>query len=369
MKVDHVIAEIDRAGGGCFDNVAAEHHAIRNDVAILDMSPFGKIRVAGRDAMDVLQRLCANDIDVAPGRLVYTQWLNARGGIEADLTVARLSETEFMVVTSASAIVRDLAWLTRHIPDGAHCHAFDATSAEACFAIAGPRARDMLAPIVSLDLTNEAFPFGAVRNGEIGMAPVRLHRVSYVGELGWEIYVASDMARHVFGVLSRRLAEVGGRMAGTMAMDSCRLEKAYRHFGHDIAGDDHVLEAGLGFAVRTAKRDSRFGAFIGRDAVLAKRAAGLSKRLVQLRLTDPGPLLYHNEPIIRDGAIAGYVTSGGYGHHLGASVGLGFVTCRPSETDADVLNSTYLVEVAGTAHEAQVSLTSFYDPASKRMRL
>lgn len=351
-----------------FDNVAAEHHAIRNEVAMLDMSPFGKIRLAGRDAMDVLQRLSGNDIDVPAGRLVYTQWLNARGGIEADLTVARLDETEFLVVTSASAIVRDLAWLTRHIPDDAHCHAFDLTASEACFAVAGPRAREMLAPLVSLDLSNAAFPFGSVRAGEIGMAPVRLHRVSYVGELGWEIYVATDMARHVFSMLSQRLLEVGGRMAGTLAMDACRLEKAYRHFGHDIAGDDHVLEAGLGFAVKTGKRGSLFGDFIGREAVLRKRETGLGKRLLQVRLNDPAPMLYHNEPIIRDGAIAGYVTSGGYGHHLGASVGLGFVACQPNETDADMLRSKYLVEVAGKTHEAQASVTAFYDPASKRMR-
>ena len=170
-------------------------------------------------------------------------------------------------------------------------------------------------------------------------------------------------------VVRQRLQEVGGRMAGTLAMDSCRLEKAYRHFGHDIAGDDHVLEAGLGFAVKTDKRASIFGAFIGRDAVLQKRETGATKRLLQLRLTDPAPLLYHNEPIIRDGAIAGYVTSGGYGHHLGASVGLGFVACQPFESDADILRSRYLVEVAGTVREAQASLTAFYDPASKRMRL
>jgi heterotetrameric sarcosine oxidase gamma subunit len=352
-----------------FDNVAAEHRAIRNDVAILDMSPFGKIRVGGRDAMDVLQRLCANDIDMAAGRLVYTQWLNARGGIEADLTVARLSETEFIVVTSASAVVRDLAWLTRHIPDGALCFVLDVTGAEACFAVAGPRAREMLAPIVSFDLSNEAFPFGSVRAGELGMAPVRLHRVSYVGELGWEIYVGTDMARHVFSALSRRLVEIGGQMAGTLAMDSCRIEKAYRHFGHDIAGDDHVLEAGLGFAVKTGKRDTIFGPFIGRDAVLRKRESGLTRRLLQIRLIDADPMLYHNEPILRDGVIAGYVTSGGYGHHFAAGVGLGFVKCLPTESDADILNSTYLVEVAGSAHETQVSLTSFYDPASKRMRM
>lgn len=351
-----------------FGHVAREHGALRETAGIIDMSPFGKIRVGGRDALEVLQTISANDVDVAPGRLVYTQWLNARGGIEADLTIARLAETDFLIVTSATAIVRDLAWLTRHIPDGAHCAAFDVTSGEACFAVAGPRARALLAPIVGCDLSNDAFPFGSVRPGEIGMAPVRLHRVSYVGELGWEIYVATDQAHEVFGELQRRLPAVDGRMAGVLAMDSCRVEKAYRHYGHDIGGDDHVLEAGLGFAVRTKKREGRFGAFIGRDAVLRKRDAGLTRRFLQLALEDPAPLLYRNEPIIRDGAISGYATSGAYGHCIGAAVALGYARCRVDETDADILASAYEIEIAGERYTARASLSPMYDPASARMR-
>lgn len=351
-----------------FANVAHEHMAFRSSVAMIDMSPFGKIKVMGRDSLEVLQRICANEVDVPIGRLVYTQWLNARGGIEADLTIARLAETEFLVVTSAAAIVRDYAWLTRHIPDEAHCIAIDTTSAEACLAIAGPKARALLAPIVGIDLSSEAFPFGAARAGEIGMAPVRLHRVSYVGELGWEIYVASDMAHEVFGVIHRRLEEVGGAMAGILAMDSGRLEKAYRHFGHDIGSDDHVLEAGLGFAVKTGKSPGRFGPFIGRDAVLRKRDAGLSRRLLQLRLLDSRPLLYHNEPIVRDGTVTGYVTSAAYGHWLGSAVGLGYTSCGPKEMASDVLKSKYEIEIAGTRYAAEVSLTPMYDQQSERMR-
>ncbi len=351
-----------------FDHVAREHMAIRTSVGMIDMSPFGKIRVTGRDARDVLQLVSANDMDIPVGRLAYTQWLNRRGGIEADLTVARLAEDDFLIVTSAAALVRDLAWLRRHIPEDAHCAAFDATNSEACFAVAGPLAREMLAPVVGGDLSNEAFPFGSVRDCEIGMAPVRMHRVSYVGELGWEIYVASDQAHEVFGALARRLADVGGTMAGILAMDSCRIEKAYRHFGHDIGGDDHVLEAGLGFAVRTKKRDGRFGPFIGRDAVLKKRESGLSKRFLQFRLHDPHPLVYHNEPIYRDGQVAGYLTSGGYGHYLGASIGLGYVAVRPQERDENILSSSYDIEIAGARRRATVSLTPMYDPSSARMR-
>jgi 4-methylaminobutanoate oxidase (formaldehyde-forming) len=351
-----------------FANVAAEHAAIRSNVAVMDMSPFGKIRLVGRDASSVLQRICANDIDVPAGRLVYTQWLNSKGGIEADLTVARLSEVEFLVVTSAAAVVRDMAWLQRHIPDEAHCWATDVSSGEACFAVAGPRARELLAPIVSINLSNPEFPFGAVRNAELGMAPVRLHRVSYVGELGWEVYVACDMARHVFSTIDKRLRELGGSMAGMLAVESCRIEKAYRHFGHDIAGDDHVLEAGLAFAVKINKPAGRFGDFIGREAVIRRQQTGPTKRMIQLLLEDSTLMLYHNEPIVRDGHVAGYITSGAYGHHLGASVGLGFVSCRADEQDQDVLNSQYLVEIAGTRFAARASLLPMYDPQSRSMR-
>jgi glycine cleavage system aminomethyltransferase T/glycine/D-amino acid oxidase-like deaminating enzyme len=351
-----------------FGHVAREHMALRTSVGMIDMSPFGKIRVEGRDALDVLQRICANDIDVCAGRLVYTQWLNRRGGIEADLTVARLDEPVFLVVTSAGAVVRDLAWLKRHIPDDAHCVATDVTSGEACLAVAGPRARDMLAPVVGCDLSNDGFPFGSVRHGEIGMAPVRLHRVSYVGELGWEIYPAADQAHEVVGALLRRLHEVDGRMAGLLAMGSCRIEKAYRHCGHDIGGDDHVLEAGLGFAVRTNKRDGRFGSFIGRDAVLKKRETGLTRRFMQFRLQDPEPLVYHNEPVVRDGRVAGYLTSGGYGHFLGAAIGLGYVSCEACESDGDMLASTYEIEIGGTRWPAIASLVPMHDPKSERMR-
>ena len=351
-----------------FDHVAAEHMALRTNVGMIDMSPFGKIRVEGRDALDVLQKISANDIDVAPGSLVYTQWLNARGGIEADLTIARLSETEFLVVTSAAAIVRDLAWLKRHTPEDAHCLAIDVTASEACLAIAGPRAREMLAPVVGCDLSNDAFPFGSVRAGEIGMAPARLHRVSYVGELGWEIYVAADQAHEVFSILWPRLSACDGVLAGTLAMDSCRIEKGYRHFGHDIGGDDHVLEAGLGFAVRTTKKDGRFGPFLGRDAALRKKEAGLTKRMLQFRLKDPAPLLYHNEPIVRDGRVVGYLTSGAYGHCIGAAVGMGYVSSSMGESDADLLASSYEIEIAGVRWTALASVAPMYDPRSARMR-
>ncbi len=194
----------------------------------------------------------------------------------------------------------------------------------------GPKSRELLAPLVDVDLSNEAFPFGTARDIEIGMALARAHRVSYVGELGWELYIPTDMARHVFDLIAERGEAMGMRYCGMHALDSCRIEKAFRHFGHDISPEDHVLEAGLGFAVKVNKPKGRFGPFIGRDAVLRKKESGLTKRLLQFQLEDPEPLLFHNEPVLRDGQIVGYLTSGAYGHYLGSAVGLGYVPTQPS---------------------------------------
>ncbi len=352
-----------------FEHSGAEHRAIRNEVGILDMTPFAKIRVEGRDSEAVLQKICANDVAVEPGKIVYTQWLNERGGIEADLTVTRLSETEFMVVTSAAAAIRDMSWLKRHIPSDAHCVATDVTSAEACLAVMGPNSRNLLQPLVSHSLSNADFPFGSAKLVELGMAQVRAHRVTYVGELGWEIYVPTDQARHVFDAITARGEDYGLRMCGIHAMDSLRMEKAYRHFGHDISDEDHVLEAGLGFAVKADKISGKYGDFTGRRGVLVKKQEGLSKRFIQFQLKDSKPLLFHNEPIWRDNKLAGYLTSAAYGHHLGAAVGLGYVKCDREEKPDDVLSSQYMVEVAGERVPAIASLKPLYDPKSERIKL
>jgi len=343
-----------------FDNARAEHMAIRTGAGLFDMTSFGKIRVEGRDAAAFLNRLCANEGDVRVGRIVYTQMLNAKGGIESDLTVTRLSETAFLLVVPGATLQRDLAWLRKHLGD-AFAVITDVTAAEAVLCVMGPRARDVLGRISPADLSNAAHPFGTAREIEVGMGLARAHRVTYVGELGWELYVSTDQAAHVF----EALMEAGGdglMLCGLHTLDSCRIEKAYRHFGHDITDEDHVLEAGLGFAVRTQKPD-----FIGRDAVLRKREAGLSRRLVQFRLADPEPLLFHNEGIVRDGRIVGPVTSGAYGHYLGGAIGLGYVPCA-GESEADVLESAYEIEVAGVRHAAVASLMPMYDPKSERVR-
>jgi 4-methylaminobutanoate oxidase (formaldehyde-forming) len=351
-----------------FANAAREHRAVREGVGLFDMTSFGKIRLEGRDAADVLQRIAANDVLVEPGRIVYTQFLNERGGIEADVTVTRLSETAFLVVTPGATLQRDLAWIRRHVPEGAHCVVTDVTAAEAVIVVMGPKARDVLQPVVGTSLANADFPFGTAREAEIGLGTARLHRISYVGELGWEIYVSTDQAAHVFETIEAAGKAHGLRLCGLHVLDSCRIEKAFRHFGHDITDEDHVLEAGLGFAVKLDKRASRFGEFIGREAVLRKRTEGLKRRMLQFRLKDPEPLLYHNEPILRDGRVVGVVTSGNYGHYLGAAIGMGYVPCA-GESAEQVLASAYEIEIAGRRVPAEASLKPMYDPEAGRVRL
>ena len=340
-----------------FENQKREHMAVRESVGVFDMTSFGKIRVEGRDALPFLQRLCANQMDVPAGRIVYTQMLNTRGGVESDLTVTRLSETSFLMVVPGATLQRDLAWLRRHL-SGEFVVITDVTAGEAVFAVMGPDSRSLLQKISPNDFGNEAHPFGTMREIEIGMGLARAHRVTYVGELGWEIYASADQAAHIF----ENILEAGAKPCGLHALDSSRLEKAYRHFGHDITDEDHVLEAGLGFAVKTDKGD-----FIGREAVLEKRETGLESRLVQFKLKDPEPMLYHNEPLVRDGKIIGYLSSGGYGHALGASIGLGYVRCK-GESAADVLASAYQIEIAGERFDASASLKPFYDPTSSRVK-
>ncbi len=345
-----------------FENQRDEHLAVRTGVGLFDMTSFGKIRVEGRDALFFLQRLCANQMDVAAGRIVYTQMLNARGGIESDLTVTRLSETAFLLVVPGATLQRDLAWLRKHIAD-AFVVVTDVTASESVLCIMGPKARELMGKVSPNDFSNAAHPFGTAREIEIGMGLARAHRVTYVGELGWELYVSTDQAAHVFEALEEAGRDVGLKLCGLHTLDSCRIEKAFRHFGHDITDEDHVLEAGLGFAVRTQK-----GEFIGRDAVLRKQDKGLSRRLVQFRLTDPDPLLFHNEAVVRDGKIVGTVTSGNYGHHLGGAIGLGYVPCI-GESEAEVLGSAYEIEIAGTRVRAEASLAPMYDPKAERVRV
>ena len=344
-----------------FCNVAAELAAVRKNVGMYDMSSFGKLRVEGPDAEAFLNHVCGADLSVPEGRIVYTQFLNPRGGIEADVTVTRLSETAYLVVTPAATRLADETWLRRHIGPRAVVIT-DVTAAEGVLAVMGPNARQLMQAVSPNDFSNDATPFGTARQIELGLGLARAHRVSYVGELGWEIYVGADMGAHAFDTLWEAGEGLGLKLCGMHMMDCGRIEKAFRHFGHDITCEDHVLEAGLGFAVKTDKPD-----FIGRDAVLRKKDEGLRNRLIQFRLTDPEPLLYHAEPILRDGEVVGYLSSGAYGHALGGAIGLGYVPCA-GETPAELLASSYEVEVAGARVQAEASLKPLYDPTSARVK-
>ncbi|MCK0096128.1 FAD-dependent oxidoreductase [Yoonia sp. F2084L] len=345
-----------------FGNVAAEVNAIRTNVGMYDMSSFGKIRVEGRDATAFMNYVGGGEYDVQVGKIVYTQFLNTSGGIEADVTVTRLSETAYLVVTPAATRLADQVWMQRHVGDF-NVVITDVTAGEAVLAVMGPNSRKLLEAVSPADFSNDHNPFGTAQEIEIGMGLARVHRVTFVGELGWEVYMSSDMAGHVFETLHEAGQDMGLKLCGMHMMDAARMEKGFRHFGHDITSEDHVLEAGLGFAVKTDKPD-----FIGRDAVLRKRENGLEQRLVQFKLTDPEPLLYHNEPVVRDGETVGYLSSGGYGHHLGAAVGMGYVPCK-GESVAELLTSSFEIDVMGTRVKAEAQLKPLYDPKSERVKV
>ncbi len=348
-----------------FPYSAEEHRAVREGVAVFDQTSFGKLLVQGRDAARALNRICTADVDVEPGRIVYTQWLNDRGCVEADLTVSRLDEGRFLVVTTGTQTIRDLDWLRREIPPDAHVTVADVTSGEAVIAAMGPRSRELLASMTDADLTNEAFPFGAVREIDLGYAFARAARTTYVGELGWELYVPTEFATHVYDEIVAAGEAFGLRHAGYHALNSLRIEKAYRHWGHDMSDEDTLLEAGLGF---TAAWDKR-GGFIGHDALLRQRDAGVSRRLAVFVLDDPEPLMYHNEPILRDGELVGRITSAMFGHTIGRSIGLGYVQ-RPDglATPDWIAAGTYEVEVATERIPATASLRAPYDPTNARIR-
>ena len=355
-----------------FEASAAEHQAAREKVALFDMSSFAKFVVQGRDAEKVLNRICANDVAVPSGKAVYTSWLNERGGIESDLTVTRLQENVFLVVTAGASQIRDLAWLHKNIPDDAHVTVTDVTSGYAVLSVMGPESRNLLSKLTPDDLSNEAFPFGNAQEIEIGYARALALRMTYVGELGWEIYAPTEFAQDIYDKILAAGTEHGLKLAGMHALNSLRLEKAFRHWGHDIVDEDTPLEAGLGFAVKFDKP----GGFIGREALLrqkdelSKTKSGvLKKRLVQFALENPEPMLYHNEPIWCNNKIVGDLTSGMYGHTIGTCLGMGYVSHEDGVSKEFLESSVFEIEVAGERYSARPSLRAFYDPKSKRVRM
>lgn len=347
-----------------FDYSAAEHRAARESVALFDQSSFSKYLVKGRDSCAALQRICSADIDVSPGRIVYTHWLNERGTIEADLTITRLAEDEFWIISGAAVTHKDLDWLKRNIDPDSYCFVHDITNAWAVLGVMGPNSRDLLTKATGHNFSNDAFAFGINQALEIGYAPCRATRVSYVGELGWELYIPVDMARHAFEQIWQHGQSYDLKLAGMHALDSCRIEKKFVHFGHDIGDEDTPLESGMGFVCAYDKAIP----FIGRDPALAQKEQVRSKRLLQFLLQDPEAMLYHHEPIWRDGQLVGHLTSGNYGHTLGGSVGLGYVHHPDGVNKSYVDAGQWEIEVAGERIPATASLRALYDPSGARMR-
>ena len=361
-------AEVEKYSWGrqnWFPYHEAAHHACRNDVVLMDMSFMGKFMVQGNDAERVLNHICCNDIAVDPGRIVYTQWVNEAGGLEADLTVTRLTQKEFLVVCSDTGHGHVKMWMDRNIPKDAHAFVSDVTSSYTQINLHGPRARDLLSDLTSVDVSNESFPYLAAREIDIDYARLLAIRVTYVGELGWELYIPTEHAVQVYD----RIVEAGRaynlKHAGLQTLNSLRLEKGYRDYGHDIDNMDTPLEVGLGFAVKLDKP----GGFIGRDALAAQKAeGGYKSRLLQFKLKDPEPLLHHAELIFRNGQFAGYIRAGAYGFTLGASVGLGFVESDAIITNEQVRADVWEIEIAGKLFAAEASPRPLFDPMMERIK-
>jgi len=343
---------------------AAEHRAVREAVGLMDMSFMSKFLVQGPQAGALLDHVSANAVDGEPGVITYTQWLNDAGTLEADLTVTKLAEDRFLVVASDTAYGHVQTWLSRHGKPYA-ATVSDVTSAFAQVNVQGPRSRELLQSLTSVDLSNEAFPFRAAREIDLGFARALCVRITYLGELGYELYVPSEMAVHAYEQLVGSGTAYGLAHTGLKALASLRMEKGYRDYGHDIDNTDSVLEAGLGFAVALDKP----GGFVGRDAVLARKAEGpLRRRLLQVRLLDPEPFLHHGEVVLRDSQALGYVRAGSYGHTLGGAVGLAMVEADVPVGAAFLDSGTWEVEVAGERYPAVVSLRPMYDPDNARIR-
>ena len=345
---------------------AAEREArtMAEGVGLFELSPFTKIDVQGPDALALLQYLCANDIDHEVGRAVYTQMLNARGGIEADITVTRYSDTHFRVISGAATRQKDVAWISRHAADRRfNAVISDVTSSEAVLAVMGPGSRALLQSLSDADLSDAAFAFSTSHLIDIGMVTVRATRVSFVGELGFELYVPCEFAER----LLHEITEAGKNhdlvFCGHYALDGCRLEKAYRHWGHDMGPKETPLEAGLSHAVAWNK-----SGFLGEEALRLRKASGISARLLHFAVDGGRPLLLHDEPIYRDGKLAGLTTSGGQGFRTGMSLCFGYVRQQQGEDRADLLASTYEIAVAGERYALTPLAKPPYDPASRRLR-
>ena len=344
-----------------FEHWEAEHRAVREAVGLIDMSFMATFAVTGPDAGAVLERVSAGHVDGDVDRITYTQWLGPDGGIEADLTVTKRGEGDFLVVASDTAHGHTLAWLLRQVGD-ADVTVEDVTEATGQLNVQGPRSRDLLAALTDADLSTEAFPFRTARTVTVAGVEVLCVRITYVGELGYELYLPREHTATVWRALREEGTAYGLLPVGLRALGSLRLEKAYRDYGHDIDNTDTVGMAGLGFAVDLDTD------FVGRDAVVGERETPRHDRLVQVLLTDPEPLMFGAEVVLRDGIAVGDVRSASYGWTLGGAVGLAAVTGDGPVTKAWLDEGSWEVDVAGTRVPATVSLRPLYDPTSARVR-
>lgn len=348
-----------------FDNNAEEHRAVREAVGVFEQSSFAKLLVQGRDAEKVLNRVATADVSVPTGKVVYTQFLNKYGGVEADLTITRLADDRYLVVTAAFTATHVHAWITENIAQDAFCLVTDITGAYAMLNVQGPNSRALLSAISSADFSSAAFAFGSMQPIEIGYQNAMAVRISYTGELGWELYVPTEMALPVYDSLVAAGAEHGLRHCGYHTLNTLRIEKAYREWSHDMGPRDTLLECGLGFTCAWDKPDG----FIGREALLAQREAGaLKRRLVQFLLDDPEPILTHNEPILRNGEPIGYTLSSGYAHTLGACAAMGYLRHEDGVSAEFIAAGEYQIEQANRTYAARASLAPMYDPKSERTR-
>lgn len=352
-----------------FPLIERESLAARDAAVLLDQSCYGKLLIKGPDALRALQFVSANDIDIAVGRSVYTHWLNVRGGIEADLTITRLSAREFLVITGVASQERDRAWFESHVEPVWNVQCFDVTAAYGMYALSGPRSREILQTLTDADLSNRALPFGHAQLIDIGYGRAWVLRRSFLGELGYEVFPTADLCRHVYEQLLEAGKPRGLLLAGFFTMLHCRSEKGFVHLGHDISEEDTPLEAGLKFAVALDKAD----AFIGREALVRQRDAGpLEARLVNLRLRasalDDGPYLYGREPIWCRDDLVGVVTSGAWGFRVGGSLGMASVRRNGGVTAEWLREGQFEVEVAGVRHAIDVQFPGFYDPRGERLR-
>jgi 4-methylaminobutanoate oxidase (formaldehyde-forming) len=345
------------------NNMLLECQAAREAVALFDQSSFAKFSVSGDDALATLNRISCNNVDVKTGRGVYTQWLNERGGIESDLTVSRLGDQNFLVITSAASETRDWAWL-KQAAKNSSVTISNITDQFAVLGVMGPKARDLLQPLTATDLSNSAFPFGMIKEISINGFACRALRMSYVGELGWELYVPAGEAKSLAKALERSGASYGLRYAGFHAMNSLRLEAGYRHWGHDITGEDTPLEAGLGFTISWDKP----GGFIGREALLPSKGKVPTKRLIQIRVEDPDLLTYHDDPIFKNGNLVGRTTGGMWSMTENRCLTMSYVNNENGVSKAWVDEGEWEIEIGMRRRKVTASVESFYDPRHERVR-